>query len=320
VGWLDALRRTYRYEPVVFTTSSPASDLDNGMLFCSIRSWITGKRIVSLPFSDYCSPLCDPGEEFDSLISRLRTPEICRQWKYLEVRPADEGFGDTLRKLRFKSGARYVLHRVDLEPAAEEIFRRFDKDSVQRRVRHAERVGVVEVCGKSDELLRDFYQLMVRTRARHNLPPQPYAWFKNLLESMGQAADLRLAYMKDVPVAGVLVLHFKDTSYYKHGCSDERFHRLGAMPFLLWRAILNAKSIGSETFDLGRTGSDDHGLIVFKNHWAPMAKSLTYWTYPSDLSFTFIKDWKLEMVKRICACMPGRVLALAGSLLYRHIG
>ena len=50
VGWLHALNRTYGYEPVVFTASPPTSDLEHGMLFCRIRSWVTGNRIVSLPF------------------------------------------------------------------------------------------------------------------------------------------------------------------------------------------------------------------------------------------------------------------------------
>ncbi len=295
-------------------------DLENGLLFCRIRSWVTGNRIVSLPFSDHCAPLCEPDEKFDSLICHLHTARAGQRWKYLEIRPTNESFGDRAKKLGFKSAAKYVLHRVDLEPAVEEIFRRLDKDSVQRRVLRAERVGVVEVCGNSQGLLRDFYQLLVRTRARHKIHPQPYAWFRNLLNCMGEAADLRIAYMKDVPVAAVLVIQFKDTSYYKYGCSDERFHKLGAMPFLLWRAILKAKSVGSRTFDLGRTGDDQHGLIAFKNHWTPISESLTYWTFPSDQSITFIKDWRQRMVKRVCARMPDRLLAAVGALIYRHAG
>ena len=320
VGWLAALKQSYGFEPVAFTTSLPMHDLENGLLFCRIRSWVTGNRIVSLPFSDHCAPLCEPDEKFDSLICHLHTARAGQRWKYLEIRPTNESFGDRAKKLGFRSAAKYVLHRVDLEPAVEEIFRRLDKDSVQRRVLRAERVGVVEVCGNSQGLLRDFYQLLVRTRARHKIPPQPYAWFRNLLNCMGEAADLRIAYMKDVPVAAVLVLQFKDTSYYKYGCSDERFHKLGAMPFLLWRAILKAKSVGSRTFDLGRTGDDQHGLIAFKNHWTPISESLTYWTFPSDQSITFIKDCRQRMVKRVCARMPDRLLAAVGTLLYRHIG
>jgi len=320
VGWLDALRRTYGYEPVVFTTTPPTFVLENGLLFCRIRSWLTGNRIVSLPFSDHCAPLCDLEEELDSLICYSRTIRVHQKWKYLEVRPTNESFGNAAKKIGFRSVAKYILHRIDLEPAANEIFQRLNKDSVQRRVRHAERLGVVEVCGKSQELLKDFYHLLIRTRARHTLPPQPFAWFRNLLNCMGDAADLRLAYFKNVPVAAVFVLHFKDTSYYKYGCSDERFHNLGGIPFLLWGAILKAKSLGSRSFDLGRTRADHHSLIRFKNHWSPVSGSLTYWTFPPSPSLSLTADWRQRMVQHACACMPDRLLKLAGTLLYRHIG
>ena len=320
VGWLNALHRTYGYEPVVFTTSPPTSDLENGMLFCRIRSWVTGNRLVSVPFSDHCAPLCEPDEKFESLICHLYTARAGQRWKYVELRPRSRSFEEAVKKQGFRPAAMYVLHRVDLKPAVEEIFKRLNKDSVQRRVRHAEKVGVVEVCGNSEGLLGDFYQLLIRTRARHNLPPQPYAWFRSLLDGMGRAADLRVAYMERFPVAAVMMLHFKDKSYYKYGCSDERFHHLGSVPFLLWRAILNAKSIGSRTFDLGRTGVDQRGLLQFKSHWTQESELVTYWKFPHGSSFGSLQGWKLGVVKRVCAYTPDRLLRIAGTLLYRHIG
>src|SRR6185295_20146121 len=56
-GWLEALRSTYGYVPVAFTTSAPNENLTNAVLFCAVRSWLTGSRLVSLPFSDHCEPL-----------------------------------------------------------------------------------------------------------------------------------------------------------------------------------------------------------------------------------------------------------------------
>src|SRR5215469_14248266 len=73
VAWLKALRRTYGYEPVAFTTSSPIGELKNGLVFCRINSWLTGCRLVSLPFSDHCEPLCDSVDELDFLIRYLQT-------------------------------------------------------------------------------------------------------------------------------------------------------------------------------------------------------------------------------------------------------
>ena len=38
--------------------SPPDEPLENGFLFCRVESWLTGRRLVSLPFSDHCEPLC----------------------------------------------------------------------------------------------------------------------------------------------------------------------------------------------------------------------------------------------------------------------
>ena len=62
-GWLEALRRTYGYEPIVYTTSAPGTPLANGIVFCRVRSWLTGDRMVSLPFTDHCEPLVEGPEE-----------------------------------------------------------------------------------------------------------------------------------------------------------------------------------------------------------------------------------------------------------------
>jgi len=35
-AWLDALSRTYGYEPVVYTTSPPANKLSNGIVFSRV--------------------------------------------------------------------------------------------------------------------------------------------------------------------------------------------------------------------------------------------------------------------------------------------
>src|ERR1700690_1413695 len=87
-GWLAALRRTYGYNPVVLSTSSPTEELRNGLLLCRVRSWLTGPRIVSLPFSPYCEPLCHPGE-FELLVRYLQSSLEHQEWKYLEIRPVD---------------------------------------------------------------------------------------------------------------------------------------------------------------------------------------------------------------------------------------
>lgn len=44
IGWLKALRSTYGYEPVAFTTSAPSEDLTNALLVCVVQSLLTRGR------------------------------------------------------------------------------------------------------------------------------------------------------------------------------------------------------------------------------------------------------------------------------------
>jgi hypothetical protein len=320
VGWLQALRRTYGYEPIAFTTSPPNDKLKSGLVFCCINSLLTGRRLVSLPFSDHCDSLCDSPEDSNFLIRYLQTALDRQSWRYLELRSVDGDIGCAIDANSFLPAGMYYLHVVDLRPTLDEIFRSTDKDSVQRRIQRAERAGLVEKCGSSKELLKDFYSLFVATRSRHHLPPMPYAWFRNLNQCLGEALKIRIAYKGETPISAILTLQFKNTILYKYGCSLARFNRFGAIPWLLWRAIIAAKSDGATRFDLGRTAEDDAGLLQFKNHWTRQSKRFVYWAFPYTPSLTSPQGWKLKMAKRAFSIMPRALLTLTGRLLYRHIG
>jgi hypothetical protein len=314
------MHRTYKYTPVVFTTSQPGGELRNGLVFCHIRSWLTGNRIVSLPFSDHCEPLVDTAEEFDFLLNYLRAEMEHRDWRYLEIRPVNARFESREHEAGFGPASSYYLHRVDLCPSLSEIFDSLDKDSVQRRIQRAERADIVYKSGRSDELLGEFYRLLVQTRGRHHLPPQPFAWFRNLVDCLDEALEVRLAYKDSVAIGAVLTLRFRKTVYYKYGCSDARYHKFAVMPALLWKTIEESKANGSEELDLGRSDYDNKGLVAFKDHWTQEHSKLVYWRFPATRPPTTGEDWKLKLIKQAFACLPAIVRIGAGQLIYRHIG
>jgi hypothetical protein len=319
-GWLEALRRAYSYEPVAYTSAPPGREIRNGLVFCGINSWLTGRRMVSLPFSDHCEPLFDSAEELDVFLRRLQSEIDIPAQKYIEIRPINGSFFQSEGHSGFRPARRYQLHRLDLRPDLHQIRETFHKDSVLRRIRRAERAGLIEKTGRSDALLNDFYRLLVVTRARHDLPPQPYEWFHNLIECTGDALEIRVAYKDKTPLAAILTLRFKDLALYKYGGSDTEYKNLGAMPLLLWRAIEHAKSTGAHEFSLGRSDEDNAGLIAFKNHWTQHATSLVYWRSPGPPALKSSDDWKVRMAKRVFSVMPKQALPVAGKLIYRHIG
>jgi len=320
VGWLRALRKTYGYQPMAFTMSPPDSDLGSCILFCEVDSWITGRRLVSLPFSDHTDFLCDGPTQTNVLIRHLQSLIQERKWRYFQLRPID---GSSLQ-LEQGTGCfpdkEYFLHAIDLKPELAELFARFDRHSVQRRVQRASRERLTEKTGRSEELLRDFYTLFLLTRQRQKTPPTPYAWFQNLVLELGDAVEVRVAYKGTAPVAAIVTLQFKDISYYKYGCSDSRFKHTGATPWLLWNAITSAKLRGATLFDLGRTELDNAGLLAFKNHWARDPKKITYWRYPGSPGRPSSHPWKESFARSGFSLLPAKIQGAIGRRLYRHIG
>lgn len=320
VAWLRALRRTYGYEPVAFTTSPPTGELKNGIVFCRVHSWLTGRRLISLPFSDHCEPLCDSAEDVNFLIRYVQTALEHGNWKYLQVRPINEDFSQAGDGIGCLPSARYFLHALDLRPDLDTVFRGLDKDSVQRRIQRAGRAGLVERCGRSEALLKEFYGLFVITRRRQGMPPTPYAWFRNVIDELGEGLEIRVAYKDETPIAAIVTLRFKEVVYYKYGCSDARFNQFGATPWLFWKAITAAKSTGANQFDMGRTEQDNQGLLAFKNHWVPQPKRLVYWQYPYTATHDSAGSWQLKLAKRAFSFVPDRFLTVLGKWIYRHVG
>ena len=85
--WLDALRRTYRYEASAFTTAPPSEAITSGLVFCDVSSWLTGRRLVSLPFSDHCDVLTSDPDDKNQLLSALIEHLKETGANYAEIRP-----------------------------------------------------------------------------------------------------------------------------------------------------------------------------------------------------------------------------------------
>ena len=316
-GWLDALRRTYGYEPVVYTTSGPRSDLTNGLVFCRVRSALTGKRMVSLPFSDHCEALVDDAEDLDCLLGSLEREVKKDGWKYVELRSVSPlvepraGFGPDQV---------YYFHTIDLRPPSNELFRGFSKTRCQQMIRRAERVGLTYEEGSSESLLEKFYELLRQTRRRQYLPPQPVQWFRNVATCLGEKARVRVVSKDGAPVASLFTLTHGGSIVEKYSCSDERVHNLGGVPWLVWKTIQEAKELGLTEFDLGRSDRDAQGLISFKEGWRAIRSTLTYYRCPpSPSAASSAEGWKMRVAKRVFRRLPDPVLTTAGKLLYRHI-
>jgi hypothetical protein len=311
-GWLEALKRTFGYEPIVLTTTAQGP-LENGLALCRVRAWTT-RRLVSLPFSDHCDPLVDRAEDLSDMLEFLKGEMGRGRWRSLELRPRH------VVPTGLATGADYYLHTLDLARPADEIFNGSHPSCTRRAIRRAEREGLCYEAGTSERLLVSFYGLFRLTRRRHGLPPQPLAWFRNLAVGLGSSLAIHVASKEGLPIAGILTLSFKKTMVYKYGGSDASHHRLGGMPFLFWRVIQGAQAQGIEELDLGRSDLDQAGLAAFKDHLGAARSALTYYSWPQKRRGTASDGPLARAAREIIRHLPDAALDLTGRVLYRHLG
>lgn len=212
----------------------------------------------------------------------------------------------------------YWLHVLSLRPGLDRLFQSFHKDSVQRKIHRAQRENLIYHEGRSETFLNAFYRLLLLTRRRHGIPPQPLEWFQNLAKCLGDTLTVRLASHEGRPIASAITIRHGATMVYKYGASDASFHYAGGMQLVLWEAIQQASQQGCELFDMGRSDLHQVGLATFKDRWRARRSLIRYWQWPSAPPIT--RRVMTSRIRRVVSYVPDVVWSVAGRTLYKHLG
>jgi len=314
-AWTRVIQDTYAYRPFSFLGGA-AGEPRSILSVMEVDSPLTGKRGVSLPFTDECEP---PGADADSFPGLFRDALDCarrRGWRYLEVRGGKTFLPEA------PASTSYYGHRLDLRDGESALYRRLDS-SVRRALRKAEQSGLTVEFSQELAAVRDFHHLLRKTRQRHGMPPQPFKFFANLHRHILAPNQGRvvLARHNGVAIAGAVFFQFGRTALFKFGASDSAFQNLRANNLVMWRAIEWHVRQGFTSLDFGRTSLDNEGLRRFKLSWGSQERPIEYIRY--DLrteSFVRALDRSTGWHNRIFRLLPGPFAQAMGSVLYKHLG
>ena len=279
-----------------------------------VDSWLTGRRGISLPFTDDCEPLCGEVDTFQKLFKSAVEFGKSRGWKYIECRGGRELFDGVPASLSFYG------HSLDLTAGEAGLFDHLES-SVRRAIRKAEKAGVTVEVLQSQEAVRIFYVLQCQTRKKHGLPPQPWKFFLNihrhiLSQNMGMVV---LARHEGRPVAASVYFNFGDEAIYKYGASDEKYQDLRASNLVMWTAIKEYVRRGVKQLDLGRTSLGNEGLRKFKLGWGAVEHQIEYVKFDLQKNkFVAETDGASGWHTRVFRLLPVFLARIIGAALYRH--
>jgi CelD/BcsL family acetyltransferase involved in cellulose biosynthesis len=313
-AWAGVLADTYHYK-LLYLAETLDGVLQSVLPLMEVRSWITGRRGISLPFTDRVEPLCGDQASFDRLYTLAEALATRFDWKYLELR------GGRCWRPQACASVSFYSHILELQPDAKGLFARCD-DSVRRAIRKAEKAGLELGFHQDLAAMREFYELVCRTRKRHGVPPQPFEFYASIQHKVLAAGQgwIVLARHQGRPVAGAVFLHSGRGAIYKFGASDEAFQNLRANNLVMWKAIEHYAKNGFETLDFGRSSLHNEGLRRFKMGWGARESMAEYMEYQfADKAFVQGRDDTQGWHTKVFNLLPSRVSRALGSFLYRHI-
>ncbi len=313
-AWAKVLKKAYGYTPLYFVNTD--RKLDTVIPLMEVSSLLTGKRAVSIPFTDYCELLAPHPEVSRVMFDVIGSEGKKRGWKYVELR-SDAGFLNGER-----ASASYYRHTLDLTPSVEKLVSGF-RDSTRRNIRKAERSGVEVRFEKSLEALRSFYRLNCLTRREHGLPPQPWAFFAKVhKEIISEGAGvIALGLWDGKVVAANLYMYSNGKVIYKYGASDKTYQHLRANNLLMWEAIKHFAGGKCTQLCFGRTEPVNEGLRQFKSGWGTKEEIINYYRYYLAREvYMPVEQGALMAARSLFTRMPIPVSRVLGLLLYRHVG
>jgi lipid II:glycine glycyltransferase (peptidoglycan interpeptide bridge formation enzyme) len=312
VGWAKVLRDTYGHRPVYFVAHRDG-ELKALLPVMEVNSRVTGKRGVSLPFSDNCEPLSSAEMPLQRIISAALLFGRRQRWNYFECRGGClDGVSPSLS---------YYDHVLKIEQDVQSMFQRF-QNRVRGPIRKAEKEGLTVEVGQGLQEVRIFYLLHAQTRKRHGLPPQPLTFFENL-HKQALSRDLGIVVVtryKQNPIAAAVFCHLGAKAIYKYSASDDAFRNLPGTNAALWGAIKWYAEKGFKELGLGRSSIANEGLRKFKAGWAAEERLIQYYRYSyHDQIYVKTKDEVFGWYNRVFGWLPLPALRLMGRVLYRHL-
>ena len=310
-AWARVLHATYRAAPCHLVRRGEFH-LRDLLPVMEMRSPLTGRRGVSLPFTDQCDPLLHEDTGADDAFARVCQAGMERGWVFWEGR-GDWGVSGP--------SVSHWGHDLKLDRDPDRVFDRFSP-AVRRAIRKAEKEGLSVRTETTPESMRAFFELHCQTRRKHGVPPQPVEFFENIQREVlaKEAGFVALASLRNRPVAASVFFHFGSKAIYKFGASDSAFLALRGNNLVMFEAIRWLSRHGIEQLDFGRTSKSNEGLRRFKAGFGAAEREIHTCRYDFRMQqWIGGRDQAQGWHNRVFGWMPLPLLRLAGRLLYRHL-
>ena len=323
-GWKRVLEKSFNHIHGHFLAieDDESGEIVAGIPIFEVQSWLTGNRLVSIPFATLCDPLVSSPNDMKMIWPAIADLHERLGARYIEIR--EWGFASFDNDPNFSVLGKHKHHYLILDRRPDEIKKSFNRNCRRNILKAVESPLKLKVA-KTENDLRDFYSLYLQTRRRLGLPPIPFKFFQALCQVFfsQENVTLLIAQHRGTSVAGLLILKFKDLVIGEAIGDSTQYRKYRSSHFLFWNVIKLSHKEGYRKYNFGRTSQMNKGLLSFKRGWGTVEETLSDAFYPREICQEMERkesSWKYTTVKRIAERTPNFLFHLLGKFAYRHMG
>lgn len=307
----------------ILAIENESGNIIAGIPIYTVKSWLTGNRLVSIPFATICDPLVSSPSDMEILLTALVDFQKEIGAHHIEVRLRHVTVNE--KDPRFVLLRHYIHNYLILDSEPEEIMKSFNRNC-RRNIIKAVECPLKLKTANTEKDLSAFYTLYLRTRKRLGLPPIPFKFFQAMWREFSPTNRIALLFAvhNGKPVAGLLISKFGNMVIGEALGDQPDYRGFRTSYFLFWNAIRQSYKDGYKIFSFGRTSVKNQGLLSFKRAWGTVGETLSEAMYPRDLfqekMQTQESSWKYKAAKALANSTPNPFFRIVGILLYRHMG
>jgi len=311
--WIKLLSVQYNF-PIRIIAIKNNNKIVACIPFLEIKHLFSKKKLVSLPFSDYVTPLISDQKILNTLYSFFST-SLLNYYNSIEIRSFLFPFGEVIVKNS------YVAHYLKLSSDFNSVYTNFYSNK-KRNIRKAIKSNLVIKKYTDQKGVDLFYKLHLKTRKKYGTPTQPKSFFNKLGKEFLNKNNgfILIAYKEGLPISGAVFLYTQNIFVFKFGASDDKYLEYRPNDLIFYEAIKWCCENNFKIMDFGISSINNSGLRRFKSGWGAEEKIAPYTYFIKDGQIPQTKGGLNSFSKSIIRISPLWFNKIVGLLFYNRAG
>ncbi len=314
-SWFKVLTDTYHHQLLILAAKNDSKQLIGCFPLFFIKHPFIGAKLISIPYQTAVGgPISEDPETIDALLKSAIELGLELNVNYIEIRgPGSENCYTHAGFQRNEVPA--SLTHANLS----DIHLKNIRKNHQRDIKKALKNHINIIDDNSIQEWKIFYELFEQQQRRYAAPGFGWKFFCLLHERLRHKVMIRLAWVDNKCIGGILLFHHNKTVYYKQGVLADEYKKYGAGKLMMWDSMVWAKEKGYEIFNFGMSLNSNHSLVSYKEGFIGITVPVENYIYPVKGRPPKIEDLdtNYKIAKWVWRNMPLFTTKRLGTLMSR---